>query len=99
MVRIHQVIPAALASLLREQPLSPGKVRFAWRAAVGQRGDRVSSIAIDRAGTLVVKVADGYWAREFERHAPLIRTRLETLLGAGVVRRLAIEVEKGSHHA
>ena len=32
---LNSAIPGALAELLRDAPLSPGKVSFAWRAAVG----------------------------------------------------------------
>jgi hypothetical protein len=40
---IQQAFPGALAVLLRVAPLSPGKVSFAWSAAVGPALDRMTS--------------------------------------------------------
>jgi hypothetical protein len=67
-------------------------VAFAWRAAVGPAVDKATSIEL-RNGLLVVHAKDGSWRREVERSTPLIRSRLQALLGDGVVR--YIDVRSG----
>ena len=81
---------SALQALLRDQPLSSGKVSLAWSAAVGRTIDRVTSVSLGSAGTLTVCAADRHWAREVGRSAALIRSRVNQLLGDGVVTRLAV---------
>ena len=84
MIPLQQVMPAALASVLRQAPLSPEKVSFAWRTAVGAAIDRASTVEL-RGSTLVVSVKSNEWRSEIARSAPLIRSRLDTVLGPGVV--------------
>ena len=79
------LLPGALAAILRNAPLTPEKVAFAWRAAVGPAVDKATSIEL-RNGLLVVHAKDASWQREVERSTPLIRSRLQALLGDGVVR-------------
>jgi hypothetical protein len=86
------LLPGALAAILRNAPLTPEKVAFAWRAAVGPAVDKATSIEL-RNGLLVVHAKDGSWRREVERSTPLIRSRLQALLGDGVVR--YIDVRSG----
>src|SRR5436853_550124 len=53
MRRLTQGLPGALEALLRDVPLSNGKVEFAWKAAVGQGPDlgaKVVAEAVRRAG-------------------------------------------------
>ena len=80
----------ALGSLLRDQPLTPGKVSLAWRASVGLAVDRVTSVALDSGGALSVTATDPHCARELHRSRPLIAGRLSRLLGEGVVKRIEI---------
>jgi len=82
-------MPDALAEILRKAPLNDEKIAFAWRAAVGAAMDRGTSVSL-RGAVLQVSVADPAWRREVERSAPLIRARLNTLLGAGVVRSIDV---------
>ena len=84
---------AAVAEILRKAPLTPDKVVFAWRAAVGPAVDKVTAIDL-RGGVLRVQTKDAAWQREIERSAAMIRGRLDTLLGAGVVR--YVEVTAGA---
>lgn len=81
---------AALEMLLRDQPLSPGKVALAWSAAVGRAIAGVASVALDAEGTLAVTVADRHWARELNRSRPLITARMKQLLGDGAVTRIEV---------
>jgi hypothetical protein len=88
----QQVIPDALAVILRKAPLTPDKVAFAWRTAVGPAVDRVTTIEL-RGRVLQVRARDAAWQREVERSAALIRTRLAALLGDDIVRGLDVFVE------
>lgn len=89
MVPVSQLVPPALAAVLRNAPLTPEKVAFAWRTAVGPAMDKTTAAAL-RGDILHVRVKDARWQREVERSAALIRARLDTLLGAGVVRYIEV---------
>lgn len=84
-------MPNVVASVIRKAPLTPEKIAFAWRTAVGSSVDRVTTIELD-GYTLRVRTKDASWQREIERSAAIIRTRLEALLGAGIVRGLDVTV-------
>jgi len=86
-------MPEALAEVLRRAPLSPDKVAFAWRTAVGGSVDRATRVALD-GHTLRVSARDAQWRREIEHSAGLIRARLDALLGAGVVRELNVVIDR-----
>jgi len=79
----------ALASILRRAPLTPEKVAFSWRTAVGPAVDKVTSVEL-HDGVLYVRAKDAAWQREVERSAALIRSRLDGLLGDRVVRRILV---------
>lgn len=85
-------MPAALATVLRRAPLTPEKVAFAWRTAVGPAVDRATTVAL-KGRVLHVRATDAAWQREVERSAALIRTRLATLLGDDIVRGLDVIVD------
>jgi predicted nucleic acid-binding Zn ribbon protein len=85
----YQVIPAVLAEVLRKAPLCPAKVEFAWRAAVGPAVARVTSVSLDRDGVLHVGSTEAHWTTEVRRSSKLILARLESMLGPGVVKRIA----------
>jgi hypothetical protein len=88
-IPIQRVLPDALAEILRKAPLSPEKVAFAWRTAVGPSIDKVTTIEL-RDGVLHVRAKDAAWRREVERSAGLIRVRLDALLGADVVQEIHV---------
>ena len=90
MVAAGRCTANALRTLLRDQPLTPGKISLAWRASVGLAVDGVTSVALDPEGALSVTAADPHWARELHRSRPLIAARLSRLLGDGVVKRIEI---------
>jgi hypothetical protein len=83
-VPVRDVIPAAVVALVRHAPLTPEKVAFAWRSAVGPAIDSATVIQF-RDRVLYVRARDEAWQREVERSAALIRSRLDTLLGERVV--------------
>lgn len=91
MIPVQQFMPGVLAEILRKAPLTPEKVAFAWRSAVGPAVDKATAVDL-RNGVLHVKARDASWQREVERSAGLIRSRLIAILG-NVVR--SIEVTRG----
>lgn len=92
MIPVQRLMPEALSAVLRKAPLTPEKVAFAWRTAVGASVDRATSVVLD-GHTLRVTARDAQWRREIEHSAGLIRARLEALLGAGVVRGLDVTLK------
>ena len=77
-------MPDALVEILRAAPLTPEKVAFAWRAAVGPAIDKVTSVEL-RGKVLHVCAKDPAWQREVERSMGVVRARLEALLGDAAV--------------
>ena len=92
MIPIHQVMPAALAEVLRKAPLTPEKIAFAWRASVGPAIHKVTTIEL-RGRVLLVHTKDASWQREVERSLGIVRSRMETLLGRGVVGDIQVRVD------
>jgi len=88
-IPVNHVMPDALASILRRAPLTPEKIAFSWRTAVGPAVDKVTAIEF-KDGVLHVRAKDAAWQREVERSAALIRSRLDALLGDRVVRRIEV---------
>jgi hypothetical protein len=84
-IPVHLLVPEALAAVLRRAPLTPEKVAFSWRMAVGPAMDKVTTVDLHK-GVLYVRAKDATWQREVERSAALIRSRLDGLLGERVVR-------------
>jgi predicted nucleic acid-binding Zn ribbon protein len=86
---LSHVIPSALLHVLRDVPLSNGKVGFAWKASVGPAMERATAVKLE--GTLLlVDAASAQWAREVKRAAPIILKRLQELLGADAVERIEV---------
>ncbi len=82
-------VPGALRLLLRNAPLSDGKVGFAWRAAVGEAFERATAVKLE-AGALIVETTSTEWAREIRRSQVLILSRLQAMLGDGAVTSLIV---------
>jgi hypothetical protein len=89
MESIGRAIPGALTELLRDAPLSPGKVTFAWRAAVGPALQRATAVRLEGTG-LLVEAASAEWAREVGRAATVILPRLQLLLGSQSITRIDV---------
>lgn len=84
-----QALPRVLADLLRDSPDSPGKIEFAWKAAVGPATARVTSVKLE--GTvLLVEARTSVWTREVSQSSHIILLRLQRLLGEGVVTELRV---------
>ena len=90
MISAQHCVTSALRTLLRDQPLSPGKVSLAWSASVGRTIDRVTSVSLGQDGALRVRADDRHWAREVGRSSAMITSRLNQLLGNGIVKRIEV---------
>ena len=90
MIPVKHVTPTVIAELLQRQPLSPGKVRFAWEAAAGPALARATTAELDARGTMRVRTTSAAWAREVTRLRALLLERLRALLGAEIVTALEV---------
>lgn len=86
----RQVLPKMLAPAVRQAPLTPEKVSFAWRTAAGTAIARVTSVSLGDGGVLTVTIHDAHWAREVHRLRHDLLRGLEPWLGAGVVARIDV---------
>ena len=77
-------MPRALAEIVRQAPLSPGKVDFAWRTAVGAGMARVSAVRLD-GGVLLVDAQTAQWSSAIMRSSRIILSRMQALLGDDVI--------------
>ena len=86
---IAHAMPGAVVELLRGAALSPGKVDFAWKTAVGPALQRTTSVRLE--GTrLLVDAASRQWAREIARSSGVILSRLQLLLGTETITEIPI---------
>ena len=83
------VVPGAIIALLRDTPLSAGKVTFAWSAAVGPALQRATSVRLEE-GVLLVDATSPQWAREVTRSTFVILRRLQQLLGDQTVTQIIV---------
>ena len=92
MIPARDVAPRALGELLRGQPTSHAKVRFAWSSCVGTSMARATAVRLDTAsGTLHVTTDAETWRREVYRSSPMVKRRLAELLGPGTVKRISVK--------
>lgn len=89
MERAQDLLAGVLPRLLRRAPLTPEKVQFAWRTAVGPQVARATRVVLqDRQ--LVVTADDPRWTREVQRASHLILPKLRALLGDEHINGLAV---------
>jgi predicted nucleic acid-binding Zn ribbon protein len=84
---LQNAVPGAVAELLRAAPLSPGKVAFAWKTAVGAAVQQATVVRLE-GRVLLVDTTSAQWAREVMRSSPVILSRLQRLLGAETVSKI-----------
>ena len=99
MIPVHSLAADLLADVLRRQPLSPAKVGFAWRTAVGPAVDRATRASLRDDGVLEVVAVDAHWKREVRRASGLLSARLARLLGEGVVKKIVVKTAGRSRDA
>jgi hypothetical protein len=90
MESLQQTAARVLGPLLDSQPLSPGKVSFAWTIAAGPALSRAGSARWTPDGILRIRARSTPWRLELERARPMVAERLKQLLGADAVRRIII---------
>ena len=88
MISARECVPTAVGLILRRQPLSPGKVRFAWHATVGDAMANATTVELDPDGTLRVAARTEHWRKETVRSIGVIKRRMAELLGRGTVIRV-----------
>jgi len=86
---LSHLVPDALLHILKDVPLSGGKVGFAWRAAVGPAVDRATKVRLE-GRVLLVDTTSAQWSREVMRSSPVILRRLQELLGPDAVERIEV---------
>lgn len=70
--------------------MSPGKLRLAWRVAVGSAIDRATSVTLLENGIVEVAAEDLAWRREVRRSQEMILSRLRDLVGTESVAGLKV---------
>ena len=86
---VRDALPRAVAALIRDAPLSPGKTDFAWRVAVGPTVHRNTAVRLEQ-GVLLVDASTRQWAEEVRRSTRVILARLQALLGEAAVSRIEV---------
>jgi predicted nucleic acid-binding Zn ribbon protein len=84
------IVPNAVRAILRQGPMSPGKLKLAWRVAVGPAMDRATRVALLDDGTVEVAADDAAWRREVKRSQAAILSRLQALIGGNGPTKLRI---------
>ena len=97
MLPIQNLTAGVLAEMIRRQPASNEKTRFVWQLAVGQAIARVTTVDL-ADGVLSVRCGDERWISEIARARPLIISRLQQMLGADAVRRIALPSDNSAPH-
>ena len=92
---IQSLVSAAVTRIVRPAPLSPEKVLFAWRMAVGPAVARVTRVRLGAGGALDVSLEDPRFMEEIVRSTPVVLGRLQQLLGQEAVARLAVTPPAG----
>jgi len=91
---LQAIVPRVLTELLRQGPMSQGKLEIAWRAAVGDALSRVTTVRLQPGGCVEVLASDARWNHELKRSASVILTRLKGLLGDDKIARLLVSAGK-----
>jgi hypothetical protein len=89
MVPLQTLATGVIAEVIRRQPASPGRTTFAWTVAAGPALARSATVTLV-GDVLKVRVRDPLWAREIERAAGTILTRMQHLLGWDSVQRIEV---------
>ena len=90
MVPIQPLLSSVVAKAVRPAPLTPEKVAFAWRLAVGAALARVTRVRLTPEHALEVAFDDPRWCEELERSGSTVLARVQEVVGAEHARRLLI---------
>ena len=94
MLPIQQLTPSVLGEIIRRQPDSEGRTRFAWQIAVGAALARATTVRL-ADGVLIVSASDPRWVTEIKAAREIVLRRVQALLGADSVTRIRIESPTG----
>ena len=83
---------SVLAEIVRRQPPSAGRTKFAWQLAVGPALARVTSVELEGT-TLRVRSADRRWLKEIDRARTVVLPKLQQLLGVDAVTKIDIRLQ------
>jgi predicted nucleic acid-binding Zn ribbon protein len=86
---LASVLPRVVAEAVRNAPLSPGKVDFAWKASVGPAMGRGAAVRLEGT-TLLVDTVSTEWRREVRRGSPVILFRMQAILGNDVITEIVV---------
>ena len=86
-----EILPGVLADVIKKAPLTPEKVAFAWRLAVGPAVGKATTVTLDGQGVLHVNANTPAWIAAVRKSTSLIHLRMNDLLGDGVVKALQFE--------
>ena len=89
---LQNLATGVLADVIRRQPSSPERTRFAWQLAVGPALARATSVSL-QAGILSVRPRDPRWIPEVTRAADTILKRMQQFLGSAAVTRIAVDID------
>src|ERR1051325_9781987 len=90
MDQLQTIAPRVLTELLHQGPMSQGKLEVAWRAAVGDALNRVTSVRLQPGGLVEVLPADPRWTPALKRSSSMILTRLKGLVGDANITHIAV---------
>jgi predicted nucleic acid-binding Zn ribbon protein len=94
MLPIQQLTPSVLGEILRRQPPSEGRTRFAWQLAVGAALARATTVRL-ADGVLIVSASDRRWVAEIKTARDIVLRRVQHLLGPEAVTRIRVEAPAG----
>ena len=83
MLSIQNFSSEVLADLVRRQPASPARTRFAWQVAVGPALARTTTVELV-GGVLHVRARDARWLGEIRDARQQVLLRIQHLLGQEV---------------
>ena len=89
MLPIQSFSTGVLAEIIRRQPASNEKTRFAWQLAVGPALARMTTVEL-ADGVLRVRCLDPRWTPELARARDVVLARMQQLLGRDTVKRLTL---------
>ena len=95
MESIQPLLTSVAARAARPAPLTPEKVAFAWRLAVGAALARVTRVRLTADHALEVAVDDARWCEQIERSGAVVLARVQEVLGAEHADRLLIRKPAG----
>jgi hypothetical protein len=91
MTPAREILPGVLAEVIKKAPLTPEKVAFAWRLAVGPAVGKATTVRLDGHGVLHVTATTPAWIAAVRKSTSLVHLRMNDLLGDAVVKAVKFE--------